>query len=273
MRKKDSGVYAFVNRTSGKFYIGSAMNLNARWNQHKTDLRRGVHVNPHLQASWNKYGGACFEFWVLERVSVDELLDREQSFIDRLEATNPKIGYNICPNARSSLGVKRSPQTKRKLRQTRLGSKLTQQTRAKISSSLKGHPSGMSGKSHSKEARDKISASLQGQSKTKEHRRNIGKALQGREVSKEHREKIRSSLRGRKASVETRRKMSESHTGKAHPQKSRLTEYWVLKCVECGQSFERKARIERHRRKKGGGGPYCSVRCRNTGAARNREVL
>jgi hypothetical protein len=69
----------------------------------------GVHRNKYLQAAWNKYGGEAFVFEILE--FTNQLDEREQFWMDYMGCTDPEKGYNHCPIARSSRGVKRGPQT------------------------------------------------------------------------------------------------------------------------------------------------------------------
>lgn len=94
-----SGVYKIVCKTSGRFYVGSSKNLNERWNTHLCNLRGNKHINRHLQSSFNKYGEDSFVFETLEECDVDNLFDREQFYIDSLDACS--VGFNI---GRSSCG-------------------------------------------------------------------------------------------------------------------------------------------------------------------------
>jgi group I intron endonuclease len=103
------GIYAIRHLESGKVYVGSASNISKRWHRHKKDLRLGVHRNKHLQAAWIKYGEEAFVFVILELTS--ELDTREQFWMDYTECINPEKGYNYCPIARSSRGVKRGPES------------------------------------------------------------------------------------------------------------------------------------------------------------------
>lgn len=107
-----SGIYQIVNRANGKMYVGSAIHLYRRWHLHLTQLRAGKHCNTLLQRAWSKYGESAFDLEILTFVQEStDLIQAEQEFIDRLQATNPKIGYNLCPIAGSSLGYKQSPAT------------------------------------------------------------------------------------------------------------------------------------------------------------------
>jgi len=106
-----SGIYAIINEVNGKFYVGSAVNIRKRWTNHISDLRKGIHRNKHLRRAWKKYGEESFKFRVLESVeNKEDLLGREQYWMDLLK---PK--YNILPTAGSSLGYKRTEESKQKV--------------------------------------------------------------------------------------------------------------------------------------------------------------
>ena len=62
------GIYAIVHVPSNVGYIGSANNLQRRFKEHKTSLRKGSHHSQHLQNAWNKYGESSFEFRCLTAV-------------------------------------------------------------------------------------------------------------------------------------------------------------------------------------------------------------
>src|SRR5687768_12784577 len=64
-----AGVYQIRCKPTGKIYIGSAVDLRARWEHHRGRLRRGDHRNRYLQNAWVKYGEVNFEFSVLEFVT------------------------------------------------------------------------------------------------------------------------------------------------------------------------------------------------------------
>lgn len=96
LNKNIVGIYKIENITNGKVYIGSSKNIENRWKQHKTLLRSGKHHSQHLQYSWNKYGEDSFSFEVIEDdISQEELLIKEQYWMDKLQAYNPQKGYNI----------------------------------------------------------------------------------------------------------------------------------------------------------------------------------
>lgn len=120
MNHNQSGIYAIVNRINGKEYRGSAASsFRQRWNEHLSDLSRGVHPNKHLQAAWNKYGPQAFDFVILEVVSGRAaLIAAEQRWID--DALDRGIPlYNKSPTAGSQLGYKQPPDVNARIRAIR----------------------------------------------------------------------------------------------------------------------------------------------------------
>lgn len=98
---RSSGVYQIRRVPTNQIYIGSAVDLRARWGAHRRRLRRGEHINRFLQEAWDQYGEANFEFSVLELVVDSERLKAEQSWIDQTSCTDREIGFNIYPMADS----------------------------------------------------------------------------------------------------------------------------------------------------------------------------
>lgn len=112
-------IYAILNNINGKRYVGSAKNFYVRKRIHLRQLRKGTHHCLPLQRAWDKYGEDNFSFIVIENVETNEmLLPREQWWFN-----NTKCEYNICKIAGSSLGVKRSKETREKCRKAHLGEK------------------------------------------------------------------------------------------------------------------------------------------------------
>ena len=111
----NSGIYLIQNKVNGKVYVGSAVNIQKRWREHKKDLRKGKHHSQRLQHSWNKHGEDNFQFIVIELCQPKNLIKLEQFMLDLLCSYEDDKGYNICPTAGSQLGLKRSKETKRKI--------------------------------------------------------------------------------------------------------------------------------------------------------------
>ena len=64
-----SAIYGILHMQSRRMYVGSAVKTAARWRHHRSQLQRGIHHSPYLQAAWSKYGADAFEFVVLEVVN------------------------------------------------------------------------------------------------------------------------------------------------------------------------------------------------------------
>lgn len=109
-----AGIYMLVNKTNGKKYVGSSRDCARRKSEHVSKLRRGNHVNKKLQAAWNKYGEASFEFVViLSILNQDEIEGIEQQFLDELNAV--ETGYNLAPVAGNTAGWKASAETRKRM--------------------------------------------------------------------------------------------------------------------------------------------------------------
>jgi group I intron endonuclease len=108
---------------------------------HINRLRRGTNSSLKLQRAFNKYGENAFVFEIVEHCTAENLLAREQHYLDQ------KPEYNISFVA----GPK-----------TRFGLKATEQHRANMSKSLKGRVSPMKGKKFNDEHKRKIAAAHKG---------------------------------------------------------------------------------------------------------------
>lgn len=121
-REKICGIYKIENLVNGKIYIGSSVDISERWHRHSTDLRTNRHGNDYLQNAWNKHGEDNFKFEIIEYINdISILINREQYWIDQLNACKRSIGYNLSPTAGSPYGFKHTDETK--LKQSKLQSK------------------------------------------------------------------------------------------------------------------------------------------------------
>lgn len=89
------GIYKITNLITGRVYIGSAVKVRSRKNNHYSELRRSLHNNSHIQKSWNKYGEDNFCFEVLEYCSKKELRILETKYCEEYECLS-NSGYNIA---------------------------------------------------------------------------------------------------------------------------------------------------------------------------------
>lgn len=165
--KIKSVIYQIRNLINNKVYVGSTNYFPTRRSRHFKQLEYNKHHNQHLQHSFNKYGKENFIFEILEYVEdVDNLAEREQYWMDKLNVRNDEKGYNIYPYARSSHGKEVSEETKKKLSKAHKGKKLSEETKRKIGEYNKGKKAGskhpLYGKHRTDEEKKKISKATTG---------------------------------------------------------------------------------------------------------------
>lgn len=189
-----TGIYVIMNTASDRCYVGSAVNIARRRGQHFIQLGRGVHCNQHLQRAWNKHGRKSFTFDTVLSCYKEYLLWFEQCAINGYsDLSGWKCLYNIQPVAGSPLGVKHSPEHRKRNGDARRGKPLCPETRAKMADSRIG-------KRASDETRAKMSATRKGRkckTRTAEHNARIGAAKKGKPLSPEHSAKISAGLKGK----------------------------------------------------------------------------
>jgi group I intron endonuclease len=91
-----SGIYIIKNTQNNKVYVGSSVNVKNREYKHFWMLGRGVHDNPHLQKSYNKYGKSSFIFEVVEICDDSKLIDKENYYISNYKSNVISFGYNLA---------------------------------------------------------------------------------------------------------------------------------------------------------------------------------
>lgn len=101
-------IYKISNTVNDKIYIGSSINFNNRYRQHRFLLLNKKHFNLKIQNHVNKYGFESLIFTVLES-DCDNLIFREQYFIDKL-----KPCFNIRTIAENNKGLKRTDEQKKR---------------------------------------------------------------------------------------------------------------------------------------------------------------
>lgn len=146
-------IYRITNMITEQYYIGSAVSFERRvWN-HKTDLRRGVHKNPRMQAAWNKYGADAFVFEVLEEVPVGEdmLVWEDKHLIEHVgkrecynvntSATAPRLGIPHRPESLAQMSTSRTGKAAGP-NHYRYGQIVSAEVREKIGAAQRGKPKG-----------------------------------------------------------------------------------------------------------------------------------
>ena len=84
---KISGIYKIINTITGDFYIGSSKNIKRRWTDHKKPSSLKNNPNNQLYQDMQKFGLDKFVFEVLEEVEPEQLKEKEQQFIEKLQPT------------------------------------------------------------------------------------------------------------------------------------------------------------------------------------------
>lgn len=112
------GIYAIINIITDKLYVGSSVYIRDRWNLHRNQLNDNKHHCKYLQRAWNKYGQINFIFTVIEFCVRENLIEKEQYWIDSL-----KPEYNSFLIAGSALGYKHTEETKAKMKLKQISQK------------------------------------------------------------------------------------------------------------------------------------------------------
>lgn len=159
---KKPGIYKITCLSNGIIYIGSSNNIKKRWAKHIRCFRKGDHCNPRMQNCFNKYGENDFIFEVVELVeNLENLIVREQHYIDLYNACKYEFGFNMCPVAGSTQGRIVSDQARINLSKAlkgRPGKPTTEATKEKQrQAKLKNPTRYWLGKNHSPETKNKIS--------------------------------------------------------------------------------------------------------------------
>jgi len=157
------GIYKILNNRTNKVYIGSSININKRFREHKNSLLKNKHRSPKLQNSYNIHGLSFFIFEIIELVDdINELLKREQFYIDSFNSYHN--GYNSRPKAESNYGRIVSDETKKKISDKLKGNVgpnkgliMSDEIKAKISKTRKGCVSNRKGSEHTEESKIKMS--------------------------------------------------------------------------------------------------------------------
>lgn len=149
-----TGIYKITNTVNGKIYIGQAKNIESRWSNHKSALRRQKHYNSILQNSWNKYGEIYFVFEIIEICDFEELFIRENYWCKLLNSHMREFGYNLgittdtkkyylSDEAKKRIGdaqrgIPRTEKEKEKISKSLTGRKLSDKVRTNMSNGQKG---------------------------------------------------------------------------------------------------------------------------------------
>jgi group I intron endonuclease len=202
------GIYK-ITSTSGKVYIGQAIDIEKRWNMYRL-----MHCKnqPKLYRSFKKYGVENHTFEIIKECEVHELNYYERHYQEYYDVLS-EFGLNLKYTQTNDRSGKMSEETRKKMSDAK--QKMSDETRKKMSESGKNKifseshrqklsdkaknrkrktigysANGMDGKKHSEETRKKMSDAKKGKKHTDEHKRKNSESNKGRIFSDEHRKKL-----------------------------------------------------------------------------------
>jgi len=191
---KISGIYKIQSVIKPeRIYIGSAVVISTRWDNHLSRLRLNKHPNRKLQNHFNKYGEADLSFSILLGCDKEYLIVNEQFFIDSY-----KPYFNLRPKAENNLGCKYSFMAQKR-RKRKPCSEETKKLMREIALQNGNKPPSRKGIKAFEETRLKMSIAKKG-----------NRYLLGYKQSPEHIEKKAAKLRGRISPVKGRKMSEES---------------------------------------------------------------
>lgn len=239
-----SGIYMIKNIRTHKIYVGSSIDLRTRMYEHVRQLEKGVHSNIYLQRDFDKKQDNLVHCIIEFIGHKEDLVEREQYWIDFYKSYEKERGYNMCRFAGNTLGRKPSfearqkmsmkrrgagngmygkthtPQVKEKLARLRREMEITPEFRSTMSEVTAGKRNGMYGKKHSEETREKL-RQLRREKPTKGEKNGmygvkhtdeaIAKMRKGREENPLIGEK--NGMYGKQHSEKAKRKISASKKG------------------------------------------------------------
>lgn len=185
----ESGIYKITYTLTGAFYIGSAANFEQRFTRHRKQLEAGTHHSKFMQRVYTKHGLDALVFEIIERCEREQLLIREQHYLDTL---NPSM--NSYKTAGSPMGFKPTEEQRRRQSERQKGRKV--KFSAQAIENIRAHAC----KPKSEEVKRKISESAK--RRGTDHLRNPEVVA-----------KVAAAHRGMKRSEETKRKISEAKRG------------------------------------------------------------
>lgn len=173
-----TGIYAIVNLTNEKFYIGSAKSVHkfptkcgfrARFHHHRSRLLRNIHHSKHLQNSFNKViedgldPNDVFQIWILEYVEPSLCFSVEQDYLDRYDYNYN--GSSIAHTSDGNKGRKFNDEHRKKIAEALKGQKHSDERKRNIAEAKKASPRTKEGaiRSADKKARDFVGISPTGE--------------------------------------------------------------------------------------------------------------
>lgn len=145
------GIYQIQSKSHPeRVYIGSSINIENRWIDHKYSLRYNDHHSYKLQNHYNKYGIDDLVYSVLFCCSKEVLMCLEQLFFDTL-----KPYFNISMKAYGNEGIKRTPEVRLKISRACQGRVAWNKGRLRTEEEKQHQSKVMTGRKQSKETVEK----------------------------------------------------------------------------------------------------------------------
>ena len=89
-------IYKIECKINNKVYIGQTYNYDKRFREHRNNLKANRHINPYLQADYNKYGLNNFTFDIIEEITdAEDNLAIEDRWIDCYGGIDSDNTYNV----------------------------------------------------------------------------------------------------------------------------------------------------------------------------------
>jgi group I intron endonuclease len=246
-------IYWIRNILNNKRYVGSSFR-DVREKEHWDLLedRNDEHHSIHLQRAYNKYSKENFEFKIIEKIeytSEQELLDKEQEYMNLYRTLNSMYGYNCRPASRNLMREENPDNweiVKHKISVSNTGKKASDAAKKKMSDAKKGKPGYPRTDEHKKIMSDfmksdknpaknsicqkKMSDAKKGIALKEAHRNNISESVKA-SFTDERRKAVGDFHRGRKRSQSTCDKISTSNKGRVRSEefKRKISDTMILK--------------------------------------------
>jgi group I intron endonuclease len=187
VKNVDPIIYKTTNLINGKIYIGQS--------KYNENIKQYSGSGTLIKAAIKKYGVSSFRKEILEHCCLDTLNDRESYWVNKLDAMNPAIGYNLKSGGNQNITF--SKESKLKMSKSAKGKPkktMSEEHRRKLSEWQKGKPK----RPHSEITKKRMSEawktripSTKTYTHSEETKRKIGNSNKGKIRSEECKENLR----------------------------------------------------------------------------------
>jgi group I intron endonuclease len=177
-------VYAHINKTNGKIYIGiTCRKPKRRWGSNGN----GYKQHPYFYNAIQKYSWENFEHEIIaSNLTKQEAENFEKLLISKIPKEE---SYNVTAGGEGTVGYRHTEDAKQRISEAHKGKIVSDETRKKLSEA------GM-GKIISEEAKKKMSKARKGNKFSEETKKNMSEAGKGRIFSEKHKRKLSEVKKG-----------------------------------------------------------------------------